>query len=933
MNNVGSPKMNALLRATRLIASAVAVVVLATGCGGKSEEDLTASGKKLMAERDIPGAIIQFKSALQKSPNMSEARLLLGKALLESGDPVAALVELRKAQDLGSSDEQAIPSLARAMLLMGDGAKVLLQYGDVRLKSPEASAELATSVATAHMLGGDNDQARAAIARAQQNVPGYVPAAVLSARLRATDGDFDAALTLLEQALAKAPDDEQASLLKGDVLWHGKQDMAGAVESFRKVLIGHPKSVAAHTSVIAILNQQKKNDEAKAQFELLKKAAPNHPETLFMEAQFAFAKQDYKTTRELTDRLLKFMPDSPRVLELAGGAEFRLKQYPQAEAFLGRALKNAPGLRLSRQMLAQTYLRMNQPNKALQVLAPVLEGKQPDATSLALAGEAWMQMGEAKKAEAAFATAAKMAPSDARVQTAAALNQLARGNSGVAIGQLEAIAADDKGTRADIALVSARLKQNDIAGALKAIDGLERKIPDRPLPYNLRGRVLLLKRDLDGATKAFEAALSKDPNHFPAIASLAAMELSSGKPEAARKRFEDVTKSNPKSHEAWLALAELSTRTGASPEEVLTNLRNAVKANAGDPAPHMALISQLMASGDAKSALTAAREASAAMPNNLEIMSVLGRTQLAAGSAEQAITTFKQLTAQQTSNPAHHLSLAEALMSNKDADGARLSLRRALEIRPDYLPAKRALVALAVMDKRPQEGLSIAKEMQKSAPKDPSGFTLEGDVENSRKNFEGAIAAYRGALQLTQSTDSFVRLHGALRMAGKTAEADRAAVEWARTHPKDAAFRYYLGDLALAQSDFSSAEAHYRSVLETQPRNALAMNNIAWLLAKQGRPGSVAMAEKANELMPGKVALMDTLATALASENKLPKAIDVQKSAIARSPNDASLKLGLAKLLIKSGDKAYARSELEDLAKLGDKFKGQAEVATLLKSL
>ena len=118
-----------------------------------------------------------------------------------------------------------------------------------------------------------------------------------------------------------------------------------------------------------------------------------------------------------------------------------------------------------------------------------------------------------------------------------------------------------------------------------------------------------------------------------------------------------------------------------------------------------------------------------------------------------------------------------------------------------------------------------------------------------------------------------------------------------------------------------------------QPRNALAMNNIAWLMAKQGKPGAVAMAEKANELMPGKVALLDTLATALASEGKLPKAIDVQKSAIARSPNDPGLKLALAKLLIKSGDKAYARSELEDLAKLGDKFRGQAEVASLLKTL
>ena len=906
---------------------------LATGCGGKSEEDLTASGKKLMAEKDLAGAVIQFKSALQKAPNLAEARLLLGKALLETGDPVAAMVELRKAQELGSPDEEVMPSLARAMLLMGDAAKVVVQYGELRLRAAEAAADLATSVATAHMMSGDNDQARASIARAQQSVPGFVPATVLSARLLASEGDFDAALALLTQAQAKAPDDEQAALLKGDVLWHGKKDLAGAVDSFKKVLAGHPKAVQAHTSIISILTEQKKSDDAKVQFDQLKKAAPNHPETLFIEAQLAFAKQDFKATRELTDRLLKPMPDNPRVLELAGAAEYRLKQYVQAEAFLGRALKNAPRLGLSRQLLAQTYLRTGRPNKALEVLAPVLEGKNVDGASLALAGEAWMQRGDAKKSEAAFALAAKLAPTDSRVQTAAALNQMARGNSGVAIGQLEAIAAEDKGPRADVALVSARLKQNDVAGALKAIDGLERKIPDRPLAYNLRGRVLLLKRDLDGATKAFETALSKDPNYFPAIASLAAMELSAGKPDAARKRFEEVTKSNPKAHEPWLALAELGARTGAAPDEVLKNLRGAVKANAGEPTPHLALINNLMANGDTKSALTAAREASAALPSNYELMSALGRAQLGAENAEQATTTFKQLGALQPTNPSHQLNLAEAQMANKDPAGARASLHKALEIKPDYLPAKRALVSLALMDKRPQEGLAIAKAMQKEAPMDPSGFTLEGDVEASRKNYEAAVAAYKAALQLTKTTETFIRVHIALRMAGKTVEADRAVAEWSKSHPKDAALRYYLGDLALAQNDFAGAEAHYRAVLEMQPRNALAMNNIAWLLAKQGKPGAVAMAEQANEVMPGKVALLDTLATALGSENKLPKAIEVQKSAIARSPSDPGLKLGLAKLLIKSGDKAYARSELEDLAKLGDKFKGQAEVASLLKSL
>ena len=122
-------------------------------------------------------------------------------------------------------------------------------------------------------------------------------------------------------------------------------------------------------------------------------------------------------------------------------------------------------------------------------------------------------------------------------------------------------------------------------------------------------------------------------------------------------------------------------------------------------------------------------------------------------------------------------------------------------------------------------------------------------------------------------------------------------------------------------------------MLEVQPENALAMNNVAWLLASQGKPGAVAMAEKANELLPNRAPIVDTLASALAADNQLPKAIEAQKRAIALEPKDPGMSLRLAKLYLKAGDKTLARNELDALTRLGDKFKGQAEVAALLKTL
>ena len=915
------------------VGSLLAAAVLVVACGGKSGEELAAAGQAAMAQKDYAAAVIQYKSALQKEPESAAFRLGLGLALLESGDPVSARVELEKAQELQSPDEQVIPPLARALMLVGDETRLLAQYGQTRLNDPKAQSDLLTSLAAAHLMRGDTQRGQQLADEALRLQPGFSPAVVLTARLKASEGNFDGALGLLDQVLARDAADERAGVFRGEVLWVGKRDRDAALASFRSVLQSNPRSVAAHTSTIAILNELNQRDEARAQLATMRKVAPSHPDTIFFDAQFAFVDGDFAKSRELTDRLLKGAPNSPRINELAGAADFRRGRFSEAEAFLARALKGAPNRLLARQLLAQTYLRTNQPAKAVEVLQPVAEGNTPDATSLALVGEAYMQLGEARKADAAFAAAQKRAPDDPRIRTTAALAELARGNNTSAIAKLEAVAAEDKGTRADLALVSARLRANDTAGALKAIDNIEKKQPDAPLAYQLRGRVQLLQKDIAGATRSFETALAKDGSYFPAIASLAAIDLDAKRPEDARKRFQDHLRAQPKAFQAHLALAELAARTGGEPDVITGHLRDAVKTNAGEAQSHLMLVSQLLGSGDTGAALTAAREAAAALPGNVPVAEALGRAQMAANDAASAVTTFKQLTTQQPGNPLFHVRLAEALVASKDNASARRSLEKALELRPGFAPARRSLVGIAMAEGKPQEALALAREMQKADPKDAGAFVLEGDIEAARRSWEPAITAYRTAFGLARTTDHVVRLHMAMSAGGRKADADRLGADWSRENPKDVGFRFYQGDLALGQGDFAAAEAHYRAVAEAQPRNALALNNIAYLMVKQNKPGSLEMAQKANDLLPGRPQLMDTLALALAANKKLPQAIELQKSAVARAPNDGGLKLTLARLLIQAGDKAYARAELEDLAKQGTKFRDHAEVERLLKTL
>lgn len=916
----------------RAVLCSAALLALAA-CERESEAQLLASAKALLDKRDVNGAVIQLKNALEKNPDSAPARLLLGSALLRSGDAAAAQIELRKAQAAGASDEQVLPELARALLASGQGTAVIGQFAERTLSEPAAHADLQSTLAAAYAGQGNLDAARQAAVVALQAQPGHGAATVLLARLEVAGGDADGALRRLDALLARDAGHEAAGLLKGELLLRARNAPDQALQAFRQVRSAQPGSVAAQVAVVNTLLQLNKADEARSEFASLEKSAPRHPETLFLQARFAFDAKDWAGSREIAEKLLAASPQNLRVLMLAAAAEYQLKRYTLAEALLARALKAAPQLLTARHLLAQTYLRSALPDKAIEALQPVLDSATVDATTLSLAGQAYLLSGDSQRSEAAFQKALKLSPADKGLRTSLAVAQLARGDNSAAVTQLESIASGDAGTQADLALISARLQRRDFAGALTAIDALARKAPDLADPPTLRGRVLAQQGRQAEATASFEQALAKDPKHFGAIAGLAELDFGAGKPELARKRFEKLLEADPRHQPARLALARLEMRMGAPEAVVAAQLRDAVRIDPSQPVAQLMLVDRLLTAGDVQGALVAAQDASAALPQDLAIMDALGRAQIAAGDGQRAVSTFKKLAALQPRRAQHLARLADAHMAAQDRTAAAVALRQALEVEPGYLPAQRGLALLAVMDRRPQDGVAIARTLQKRQPQDAFGFALEGEVEGMARNWAAAATAYQAALQRHKSTELAMRLHHALAAAGKAAEAERMAADWQKGQPRDSSFVYYLGDRAATAKDWARAESLYRAVLAAQPRHAAAMNNVAWLMATQRKPGAVAMAEQANALLPERAPLLDTLALALEAENQLPKAVEVQKRAAELDPKNPQLRLRLAQLQIKKGDKADARNELEALARLGTRFPAHAEVSAMLKAL
>ncbi len=910
----------------------VAALVIVAACGSKSDADFVVDAKKQIEANEPKSATISLKSALQQNPQSSEARYLLGKVLLDAGDPVAAAVELQKAADLKFNPGLVIPALARSLIDQGEYRKVIETYEKTQLPDPAGIADLKTSIATAQARSGAPDAARKTLEEVFAAMPNYTPGLLMQARLAADAKDRAGAQNILTRLLSVDPNNFEAWKLRGDIALYAEKDRKTALEAYRKAVQGKPSLIAAHASIIEILLADKDLTGANAQVAELKRLVPNHPQTMYFEGVLAYMNKDYVTARERSGKLVQLAPSNALALQLAGTAEFHLRNFHQAETYLSKAVQLAPGLNLARMMLAQIQLRTGQPAKAIETLSPMLEQPNVSGEMLAIAAEAYLLNGDAKKSDEMFARATKLRPEDGRIRTARAMSQLRQGKGEKAMDELETIAASDSGVAANLALISAHLRKNELDAALKAIDALEKKQPDRPVAANLRGRVQVLKKDLAGARKSFEQALVIDKRYYPAVASLAALDLSENKPAESRQRFEAYLKEDPKHVGATLGLAAVMSRTGASPTEVSEVLGRAVKSEPSQPGPRLRLIEHQLNHRDHKGALAAAQDGLAAIPNHPDLLQALGRVQMTMGDTQQAVTTLNKLLAVKGDSPPAHLALGEAFFQRKEYADAEKSFRRALSLKADLLPAQRALVAVLVADRRHADALTVAKDVQKQR-NDGLGQLLEGDVENHRKNWDAAAAAYRASLQRTPATETGVRLHSLLLTQGKIGEAERFAAEWEKTRPRDAAFLYYRADLALGQRDYALAETRYRAVMQVQPNNALAMNNVAWLMVQQKKPGALEHALKAASLLPNQPALLDTLALAQAAENKVKEAVDTQKKAVALAPQDNGLRLNLAKLLVQAGDKTAARIELQTLEKLGPRFPQQQQVEELLKSV
>lgn len=904
------------------------------GCTRPEPGELVAQARADLDRREPQAAVVRLKDALQQNPDLAAARFLLGRALALQANHGAAEIELRRALDLGQPEVDIYPELASSMLSAGAPRRVIKEFAETRLREPKAQIQLQVVLAKAYAAVGERRLASKAIDAALAMAPDHAAAHVLRARLLAADGDVEGALAIAEQQTGRKPPIPEAWQLLGDLRFFAKADRAGALEAYRTALVAQPDFVAAHSGVLTLLLARGELPEAKEQLARLRAAAPFEPRTVYFTASVALLAGELEKAHEQIQRLLKVDPSNTQFLQLAGAIDLRRGALHSAETQLTRALQAAPDLVAARRLLAQVYLRRGEAGRAVRVIEPWLARDKNDADALSLIGQAYLLEGKLPEAERAFAQAAKANPDDSRAAAALAVGRLARGDEVDALAALRSIASTSSSTAADLPLISTLVMAKRYDDALVAIARLDKKMPTSALPLVLQGQVHLDQGNQAEAEAAFVGALARQPSFFPAAAAQSKMDLAAGRIEAAAARFDAVLKADPSNVDAWRAKASFASRTGATVDEVLTILAQAVEKTPARTEMRLERIQLLMKAGRQHESLEEARKAAAAFPYDPQVMDALGLAQALAGDANQAQATFAKLSQLAPESPLPHLRLAEMhRLAGRPGDELK-SLENALAVAPTDLSIRQRISEVLVGLGRHDDAVLQARWLLDNHPSEELGYLAHAVIEGSRQRWSTVEQIYRAGLKkIPTGSQLAAGLHALLLKTGRAAEADRTITKWMEQHPQDARFLFMVGDQALATGDHAKAEARYRAVLAIQPENAAAMNNVAWLLATSGRAGAVAMAQAAAERQPGSAAILETLGQAHLAEGDRGRAAEAFKRALQLARTDLALRLRLAKGLLGVGEKKIAQEELRRLAGLGEAFAGHAETRQLLSGL
>jgi tetratricopeptide (TPR) repeat protein len=612
----------------------------------------------------------------------------------------------------------------------------------------------------------------------------------------------------------------------------------------------------------------------------------------FVRAQASFRSGHPEQTQKLLDqgiaeyrKAMSMRPPTPTLTMQLARALAADRQYPEAEQLYKQLIDKDKTFILPYTELYSLYLMQNRVADAEQILKAGVANNPKQVNLLVLLAGFYSNLKRHSDMVAVLDRIKSHVKDFDRAYLLVGDFYFRNGDSDQALAQYkEGMAADPKQKatyqKRMIEVLMRQGKRTEAADINTAI------LKDNPKDSDARGlqATLLLDRgEVQKAISELQAVVNAAPDNFVARFNLGRAHIARGEWEEARQQFTEAIRERPDYIPARLAQAQLQVMQRQY-EAALESVNAVLRLDKKNGPAHMIEASAyvgLKKYAEARQLIVAMQEAN---PNAADVTFSLGMVDLHEGKYKEAEETFRKAYQQNVKDPRGLVGLVEALARQNKFDEAIQVLQQELAKDPKNNDLRIALGNVAVRAGNFDMGLAqfqkVLDTLDKNSKARGQVYLRIGETYRRKGDLNAAVAAlYKAKEALPENSIVVSTLAQALDTAGRKPESVQA----------------------------------WEQAIKLDPRNAVALNNLAFLMAESGGDLDQALtyAQRAEQMMPSMNEVSDTLGWIYLKKNLSDNAMDIFQRLVTKAPDNSTYRYHLGMALSQKGDRPRAIKELQ----------------------
>ncbi len=887
--------------------------------------------KEYIDKGDLKNGSIELKSALQQKPDFVEARRLLGQTDLLLNKGAEAEKELRQAVNLGLARRIVLLDLAESLQLQRKPKEILDEITVEPDLLPFEQAKVHVYRGNALATTGQREPAKAEYEDALHANP-MEPLAMLGlARLAIADSDFQKAEHLLDEAIKAGPNEPKVWSFRGDY-FKTKGNLDTALESFTKAVELGQNNIVDRGNRALVLIDMRKYAEAAEDGRTLRREDPHFFAGHLVEGLLALTDKDYAKAQAGLQEAMKQNPRYLPTYYYLAYVHLMQNHLEQADQLLSEFLKGLPNSAGGYALMAITKLRLGDYAAAKRYAEPLLKFAPKDPGAVQIMGLIEFAQGDRDTALKLLEKAAVLDPKSAFPQLGIGLSLLDKGEEQKGLAAMEAaVKLDDDNAEMWTMLVLTDIQQRQYDKAQKTIAAMKAKQPDNALPLDLEGALYAAQGQAKQAGESFQAAWAKSTGDPMAGLNLARQAMAANKMDEARGYLEKILKAHPQDLNAQLAMVELDAAQGKY-AEVEAMLEDSIKQFPDAVQPRVILARHFTARGQPQRALPLVQQIASKHQGDPVFLETYTQVLVANRQTDPAIEAAKSWVGLAPRSATAHYWLARAYADGGQSLNTSQELERALAIDRSWLPARILEIQLMARDS-PDRAAHLIEELRREQPDNVEVLSLAGTLARQRNQMQGALLAYQRAFDKAKTHETVTNLAQTQWMTGHKEQAISTLEKWRGQYPQDWAVRVVLSGMYADSGKAREALDELEEANKTAASNPIVLNELAWRLRKSDSAAALSYAEKAYELAPSNLTILDTLTALLTDTGAKERALRLLRQSRTQMSENFTLRYRYAAALADSGDLPGAKRELQDLLAGNPPLTERGQADELLKKI